>query len=289
MIRIRCKRVPAGTLISLLVSRLFFLHFAQVPCVKMANIAHYDHQSSLSKASVEPIIITKSDISRFAPIDEKNVVYGERSATVEFVSSQWKNVTNRARYIMNEDGIAVLVGAPSAPMTSNVEEQITDPVNHDIDSLQQSYHYDPAITPTVIAGKLLVQSRHNLKQQVEKSKADEEAQSMALYYQIELLENHFSRLESSFYLAMDNQHVSLADDWVPIELESDDSLEEKIAEYDSLQQQIINDLTSQNQSHLDRINNLKWKMRRSEVNVLAWKRRREASFLFKNNSSFSTT
>lgn len=79
------------------------------------NIAHFNLQPSLS--DVDPSKKVK-DASRISNC--------KRSAAVEFVSSQWQNVTSRAHFIMNEDGIPVLIEARAFhPAALNVEDHQT--------------------------------------------------------------------------------------------------------------------------------------------------------------------
>ena len=61
----------------------------------------------------------------------------------------------------------------------------------------------------------------------------------------------FNELESSCS-ELENKLFSLTEDWAALQSENE-SLEEKIQEHDSLRLDIIDDLTAQNQSHVDRI------------------------------------
>lgn len=70
-------------------------------------------------------------------------------------------------------------------------------------------------------------------------------------HQPSLSAEQFNELESSCF-QLENKLFSLTEDWAALQSENE-SLEEKIQEHDSLRLDIIDDLTAQNQSHVDHI------------------------------------
>ena len=76
--------------------------------------------------------------------------YVVRSATVDFVSSQWASVKNRAHYTVNAEGIPILVDArPTRIATSDVENQTGRPIQN-IEPSCLSPFADKATLPPVV-------------------------------------------------------------------------------------------------------------------------------------------
>ena len=100
--------------------------------LKMTPIAHFNRQPSLNcdvNSSLTTDCKEKFEVSHLSRFNSDKQVNRERSAAVEFASSQWNNVINRAHhYVMSEEGTLILVKArPSSHLVTatNVEN-----INH---------------------------------------------------------------------------------------------------------------------------------------------------------------
>jgi hypothetical protein len=98
----------------------------------MTPIAHFNRQPSLNcdvNSSLTTDCKEKFEVSHLSRFNSDKQVNRERSAAVEFASSQWNNVINRAHhYVMSEEGTLILVKArPSSHLVTatNVEN-----INH---------------------------------------------------------------------------------------------------------------------------------------------------------------